>query len=67
VNIIYALIAIAAFWLIGLHHYIKHPELKGLERFIQYKDLKNALWYIIKSHEGLQFICLIIAICYLIN
>ena len=49
----------AGFLLIGGHHYRRHRELEGLERFMQFKDLRKAVWYLVKSHEGWQLVCLI--------
>lgn len=61
-NLVIATIFITIFWLIGIHHYIKHSELKGINRFMQYHDIINAYWNIVKSHEGIQIICLLTVI-----
>lgn len=57
--------SIVIFLLIGIHHWIAHPGLKGFERFMQYKDLAECIWNIIKSHEGWQIIVLIFAVIFL--
>ena len=55
------------FFLIGAHHYWKHKELTGIKRFMQGKDVMNAVWNIVKSHEGIQLICLVLALFFMIN
>ena len=60
-NVEVSLIFLALFWAIGAHHWVKHKELKGLNRFMQGRDILNVLWYIGKSHEGWQIIALLLA------
>jgi len=66
-NLTAAAICLAIFWALGVHHYLKHRELTGLRRFMQYKDVAKAWWYLIKSHEGIQTITLIAAAIFMVN
>ena len=59
VNLAALAIFIMLFWAVGLHHFKKHTDLKGVERFFQYNDLYTAIKGVIKSHEGIQLIILI--------
>ena len=58
-NLAASAILIMLFWVVGLHHFKKHKDLKGVERFFQYNDLYTAIMAVVKSHEGIQLIILI--------
>lgn len=66
-NVLGATVSIILFFLIGIHHYIKHKELTGIKRFMQGKDVMNAIWNIFKSHEGIQLVCLVLAAFFMIS
>lgn len=58
-NLTASAILIIMFWMVGLHHFKKHTDLRGVERFFQYHDLYTAVTSIVKSHEGIQLILLV--------
>lgn len=61
-NLEATIILTSLFFLIGAHHYIKHEELEGMSRFMQYHDIWNVVKYTLKAHEGWQMICLLLAL-----
>lgn len=59
------IVSIIIFFIIGIHHWFKHKELTGFSRFMQYKDLAECIWSILKSHEGIQVVVFIFAVIFL--